>query len=307
MGDILTSCCNFLVEYGYLPRDHDVKSFDDIEMTSAIAKFQRLDQNAAIAAQAAGAPPLIPDGQIGPATLYAMSLPRCGEPDNAAFEPVTGSGGWRNCHGIEDGHKAIVRVYEDGMPSFLKPHFRDILSLVQRSYAEIGLLFVFVQKTGSTYTDLVLNKPATVSRINIDFTFQRGDGWIGLAIVGTGQSGNQKCSSKIWAKFEPKYKPANISREWVTLIKHELGHNCGLRHGGKVMNPSIINGLPWQWTDDDSSTAILRRWFGGQPIDIPGDTPPNPPNDDWPPVGSPISDSFVLANGMRARLYREFG
>ena len=85
---------------------------------------------------------------------------------------------------------------------------------------------------------------------------------IGLAIVGRGQS----CRTSIWAKFDPGYQPANVVREWTSLVKHELGHNMGLSHSqGGVMNPSIIAGLPVSWRGDPSE-PILSRWFGGKPV-----------------------------------------
>lgn len=301
MGQLLESTVGFLKEYGYLPKSAKPKSLDDKSVVDAIALFQRTDANVAMLKEQTGTP-LLPDGKIGPATSYAMALPRCACRDIEG-EPALGSGGWANCHGMTDGHKAIVKVNRDGMPGFLKPHFEAVLRNVQKAYAEIGLLFVFVEQDG---TD-ILTGGMESGRVNVDMIFTRGAGWIGLAIVGTGD--NQRCSSKIWAKFHYGYQPANIVREWTTLIKHELGHNCGLRHtSGGVMNPSIVSGLPVSWKGDPSY-GTLARWFGGDPIDVPGDKPDPPPDDgdDWPGIGEPVGDAFSLAEGVRVQLVRVFG
>lgn len=303
MGQILESCTNFLVQFGYLPSDHKVTSWDDIDFTSAVAKFQRFDANATAASEHAGRS-LIADGVVGPATFYAMSLPRCGHADSAAMEePLIGSGGWRNCHGIEDGHKAIAQVYENTCPSHIKPHLVEIMRQTQRAYAQIGLLWIFVRKVGDQYVDMITEQRVSVSRVNVDISWERGKGWIGLAIVGTGPNGNQQCTSKIWAKFDTVYNPRSLVREQVTLWRHELGHCSSLQHSrGGVMNPSIVNGLAPYWTEDDPSTPILKRLYGGVPIEVPGGGPgPQPPGDDLGP-GKPFSESFEIWDGSGRRL-----
>lgn len=309
MGDILKAATNFLTEYGYLPAAHDVKSFDDLEFMAAVSKFQRFDANVAITAKQYGHD-LLEDGVLGPATLHAMSLPRCGRADDDAAMPAIGQGGWRNCHGAENAHRAIVLVHPENMPSFLRPVFLDVLRRVQRAYAKIGLLFIFCESKQGPLHDLLTGERVVPQGVNIDFIFTRGSGWIGLAIVG--HNSIQQCSSKIWAKFEYRYQPSNVVNEWVTLIKHELGHNTGLRHtSGGVMNPGIINGLANDWVDSDPSTRTLKRLFGGEPVEIPkapGDEPEPPDRPgDRPPIGAPLSNVFTLHDGTNARLYREFG
>lgn len=310
-GDILNSACRFLVEYGYLPKDHAVSSFDDLDFKAAVAKFQRFDKNVELAAEEHGED-LVPDGNLGPATLRAMSLPRCACPDNDAFEPLVGTGGWQNCHGADGMHHAIVLVDPRNKPSFLESLFEDILRRVQKAYAEIGLLFRFCESQNGPIVDLLTGERVTPQGVNIDFTFTRGNGWIGLAIVGNGS--NQQCASKIWAQFEYRYQPRDIVNEWVTLIKHELGHNCGLRHtSGGVMNPGIINGLPNDWVSSDPSTRTLKKWFGGEPVEIPGapddpEPPPSPPGGgDRPDPGSPLGTPFTWHDGTRCQVFRIMG
>lgn len=244
------------------------------------------------------------DGVIGPA-MQAMALEnaRCPVPDFApppdvdfAFEdpalqqvckrmqlsatlPALGVGNWKSCHGIGDFHCVIVSVDQSGLPPFLKSLFKTVLTKVQKAYADIGLLFKFV---GSSGIDLITGVSVT-GNIGINMSFvSNSSGWIGLAIVGQGET----CTSQpIWCQFLSTYKggstDADIVTQWVTLIKHELGHNCGRSHTtGGVMNPSIVNGLPNEWAKNDPSYSWLVSQFGGQPVIIGGGDPPSPPPPD---------------------------
>jgi len=209
------------------------------------------------------------DGQIGPATLELFELPRCGcadySPDVAA---ATGSGSWKGCHGVGDYHQATVHIDVQHMPTFLDPHWAEILARVTASYEDIGLRFEFVDEPDA----------------NIAMSFvERSRGWIGLAIVGQGES----CGSQIWARFLSTYKPKNILSEWTTLIMHELGHNAGLQHTrGGVMSPSIVHGLPASWKGDPSRPVLARK-YGGVPI--PG----------GPDVGECWTDHYMRSNRGR--------
>ena len=242
------------------------------------------------------------DGQLGPATV-AMALEancRCPIPDFAppagtsflfydpnlqavvermqrqASQPAFGQGNWKGCHEIGSYHCATVGVNTSGLPSFLKPLFLQVLKNVQAAYAGVGLLFRFI-KDGA---DMITGE-SFAGNINTEMSFVgSSDGWIGLAIVGTGET----CGGKIWCKFLNTYRggsdDASILTQWTTLLKHELGHNCGRSHtNGGVMNPSIVNGLPVEWGSNDPSTGWLKGQFGGVPVPIPGVVvPPVPPN-----------------------------
>lgn len=231
------------------------------------------------------------DGELGPALKETLSVPRCKIPDyyppkgvSFNFEdpdlqdvvermqqdgpaPAFGDGNWRGCHDVGNYHSATVRVDRRGLPEFLQPHFKQVLKNVQKAYAEIGLLFIFVDR--ATDKDMLTGEHWD-GRINIEFSFvSRSSGWIGLAIVGQ----NQGCGHNIWCRFLSTYRPSDIVSEWTTLIKHELGHNCGMGHfPGRynVMNPSIIQGLPTIWGPNDSSTVWLKRRFGGEKVPIDG-------------------------------------
>ncbi len=189
------------------------------------------------------------DHQIGPATIELMGLPRCGchdyGPDVAA---MTGSGSWKGCHDVGDYHAATIYVDIDTLPDFLEPHWETIVKRVVAAFEDVGLRFTFTLDR-----DLA----------NIVMSFvKRSNGWIGLAIVGSGQS----CGSQIWCRFLSTYQPRDILGNWVILLLHELMHNCGGRHTrGGIMKPVLTPGLAASWRGDPSE-PILRRMFGGVPI-----------------------------------------
>lgn len=182
-------------------------------------------------------------GVIDEPTNILLNTARCDCPDYATAAEESGTGNWNGCHGIGPFHCASVR-FLNNPPDFLAPLIDTIWDRVVDSYAELGLLF----------------RRDDTAPSNIDISFVQPDsGWIGLAIVGQGQ----RCQDQIWAKFDKNYKPTNLISEWTTLIKHELGHNCGLSHTqGGVMNPYIIGGLPVSW-GNDASYPLLKARFGG--------------------------------------------
>ena len=245
------------------------------------------------------------DGEIGPAmkAFFAEDIPkRCPVPDYAPpkgvsfqfadpalqqvvlamqqAEPVLGIGNWKSCHNIGDAHCAIVLVDPTNMPIHVKRNWTEIIRLVQKSYADVGLLFRFLDQSRRDY----LTGEVIDSNINIDMSWvTRSDGWIGLAIVGTDQS----CGDRIWAKFVSTYVGGSadhqIVQQQVSLFKHEFGHNCGFGHtSGGVMNPSLVNGLPTEWAAGDPTTPKLKQAFSGVPVAIPGGGTPKPPA---PPAG----------------------
>lgn len=246
------------------------------------------------------------DGRVGPATVnffYDVIPKRCPVPDYAPpkgvvfqfedpalqevalamqeAEPALGVGNWKECHLIQNAHCATVMVNPANLPSHVQPVFTDVLRKVQKSYADVGLLFRFLDQSQKD----ILTGEEINSNVNIDMSFvTRSDGWIGLAIVGT----NQSCGDRIWCRFLSSYQggttPQAITQQWVSLIKHELGHNCGFSHtAGGVMNPSLINGLPFEWPANDPTTPKLKQQFSGVPVAIPGGggNPPKP----VPPAG----------------------
>lgn len=268
-------------------------------VVDAIASYQDfMGQSLEPLSMAHHSRPAIVDGRIGPATRELLDMPRCGCPDyghahdhyGEPVQPAVGTGNWPRCHDIGDFHAATVYVDESGMPSFLKPVFDEVWKRTVAAYDEIGLRFIRVDDHDDA---------------NIDFSFvNRSNGWIGLAIVGRGQS----CGSQIWCRYLAKYKPSNVVGSWTELVMHELGHNCGLNHSrGGIMNPSLITGLPASW-DRDPSESILKRYYGGKPIPTGPDgkemwtrqgLQTNRGREQWVPLSVPIPIS-----GTGEELYR---
>lgn len=190
------------------------------------------------------------DGLVGPATEALLQTERCANPDYdmSLPEALVGGGNWKSCHNIGPFHCVVLR-FKNEPPAHIASLFNSIWDRVIDSYAEIGLL---------------IRRDDKAANFNIELSFVQPDGgWIGLAIVGQGET----CSSQpIWCRYDKNYKPADLLSEWTTLIKHEIGHNCGLSHSsGGVMNPYIIKGLPVSWKGD-SSLPLLKSRFGGEPI-----------------------------------------
>jgi hypothetical protein len=226
----------------------------------------------------------IADGQIGPATEKLFEVERCGYPDyhEAGAAMAMGVGSWpANCRPGEwpNTHTFSVQVDKTNMPSFLgaknDPNslFEQCWVRVRQAYADIGIVFIRED-----------NNP----KANTLVTWQRGSGWIGLAIVPS----RPGCSTRIWAKFDISYRPGDLFNQWCRLLAHEWCHNMGLSHTrGGIMNPSIVNGpfTATAWRGDPSFPA-LAKFFGGQPVKlddspIPGPTPDN--------GGSPVGTYFT--------------
>lgn len=228
------------------------------------------------------------DGKVGPAMEELFNAPRCEYPDHGIVHAsaAIGSGSWKSCHDIGNFHAASVRINRSNLPSFLAPLFDEVLRRVTAAYDEIGLRFWFDGR----------------SPVQTEMSFvTSSDGWIGLAIV---PNTALSCgSSPIWLRLLATYRGGStdeaIITQWTSLIKHELGHNCGLSHSsGGVMNPSIINGLPVSWKGDPSE-QLLRSRFGGVPIPADVPTPPLPP-----PTGEGyIPDLLIEFKGKKYRAF----
>lgn len=178
-----------------------------------------------------------------------FAIPRCGMPD--IMPDAVGSGSWpAGCHSTwPNNHAVKYQVNKSNMPSFLAPIFEEAWEMMAKAYADIGM---------------VILRDDNDNRANSLVTFQRGAGWIGLAIVPQGP----RCSDRIWAKFDTQYKPAALLDQWARLLCHEVGHNMGMGHTqGGIMNPSITSGpfTPTAWRGDPSFPK-LQRFFGGEPV-----------------------------------------
>lgn len=247
---------------------------------------------------------VVVDGVVGPALQELFDAPRCACPDYGMALPALaaiGGGSWKSCHGIGDFHCAIVQVDESNLPSFLRPLWLEVLRRTVSAYAEMGLKWIFVNQSGVCYLTGKTYSAQPQTRLSF---VTSSSGWIGLAIV---PNSALSCStSPIWLQLLATYRGGNsndaIAQQWTSLVKHELGHNCGLGHSsGGVMNPSIVNGLPTSWRGDPSE-SLLRSRFGGQPI--PPDSNPVPP--DQPPPGAGFWPGLLILNETTGKKYRAF-
>lgn len=209
--------------------------------------------------------PMAAGGSLTLDLAESLAADRCGCPDyeEASGEmDATGRGSWPvGCHpSYPNNHAFTIQVDKRNMPGFLHPVFEAAFELCRKAYRDIGIAFI---------------REDNNSRANTLATFERGRGWIGLAIVPRGP----KCGQRIWAKFDVRYQPRDLLNMWARLLAHEFGHNMGMSHSrGGIMNPSIVGGVftPTAWRGDPSE-SILRRYFGGQPI------PDTTPDDDTKP------------------------
>jgi hypothetical protein len=199
-----------------------------------------------------------------------------------AVQMATGNGNWEGCHNIGNAHCAIVQVNPGNMPSFLSPLFKTVITRVQKSYADIGLLLRYVDMSKID----ILTGEKLDTGVNLDFSFSTSSsGWIGLAQV----SSNESCSGRLFQKFLSTYRGGNsddaVITQWTTLIRHETGHNCGFLHTNSgVMSPTIVNNLPPEWSATDPTTPKLKAAFSGVPVPIPGSPGPAPGPGPQPPV-----------------------
>lgn len=242
------------------------------------------------------------DGEVGVATAEVLQMQRCMNPDyrRSPLEAV-GTGNWKRCHGIGNFHAATVQFRPSGRPAWMTDEVfkQRIWPQVVRSYEEIGLRFIL---SGDTQANTSLSFVGSTT------------GWIGLAIVGRGVT----CGQVIWSRYLASYTGGSSLesriQQWITLFKHELGHNCGLDHSrGGVMNPSIVNGLPVSWRGDPSET-LLKQWYGGEPVpgspappDQPGPGPDPQPNPPGPgPRGRILGEAKIVipAGGLPAGEYK---
>lgn len=225
-----------LIDYGYLPSG--VLALDDRTTFIANAiKLFRLNM---------GAPDGMSDEEV-------FNIPRCGCPDYPVID--SGSGSWPiGCNPDNPSvHSVKYYVNKSNMPPFLSETFEVSWDLMRKAYVNVGLQII---------------RSNVVSSYNSLVTFERGRGWIGLAIVGRGQ----RCSTRMWAKFDTRYGSTfskdRLINQWAFLLAHELGHNCGMSHTrGGIMNASLINGTftERQWLVD-VAFPIMKRYYGGLPI-----------------------------------------
>ena len=249
------------------------------------------------------------DGDIGPATLALVDVPRCPLPDhapppNATFDfgdpllndavrsmqefaekYVGGEGPWpkTGCDPDNKGvHSIRIRLNPAGAPSNWVANKDKIIAAIVASYADIGLSVRYILDDSS---------PAEITK---EFTNLRG-GTIGINYFPTGGC------NRITGVLSRTYNPTDW-RYHAELDGHEDGHGVGLPHtNGGRMNPSIIltkNVASWR---GDPSEPRLVRSYGGVPV--PGKEPPPPP----PPPGPSVPVSSFKLDGKDYDIYLKGG
>lgn len=234
-----------LQKLGYLPDYYHLTGATDTagEVKDAMRRYRKM----------VNAPSTLTDKEV-------LGIKRCGYADftgnvysdeNGVITD-TGSGSWPpNCHPEYPAiHSFAVFFDMRGMPSFWQKAFEAAWDLVCRAYANIGIQFF-----------RTMNR----AKANTIVTWQRGAGWIGLAIVPRGP----KCGQQIWAKYDINYGStfgiAKLINQLARLMGHEFGHNMGLGHMARgVMAPTLTNE---EFSDtvwlSDLAFPTLKRWFGG--------------------------------------------
>jgi len=229
-----------LIKYGYLSAG-EYEGLDDSRVVDAIERYRDFLQVHTL------------DNE----SLF--NLDRCGEPD--IVDPETlGSGSWpKGCHKDEWPNNHAFAIYFDmsNFPKHWGPAFEQAFALVQAAYANIGIAFF---------------RTMDRKKANTIVTWQRGQGWIGLAIVPR----NPQCGQQIWAKFDNRYGLSfslqQLIYQLAYLMAHEWGHNMGMSHTrGGIMSPKLVNGIfhEDQWRRNDPAfNQYLKRFFDGEPIQI---------------------------------------
>lgn len=291
--DPFKGACSFLKRYGYLSNTQLKKLKDfDYENPIFVRACQKYQENDLLVEQLKNQlqdQPLLPNGLFGEATWMAMRMPRCKVKDNApSVATAVGSGGFRGCiPGYPDAHGAVCKIQSSGMPSGWRKHAKAICMIAQAEYAKVGFLWIFVDDDGK---DIITGEDRSDLRVNTTLRWRRGNGWIGLATVG---SGRETCTYHFPTLYLDPYYGTNFSSDQVyihqhaALLMHELGHNLTLQHRrGGIMNPGILNwsSSPPTWQGDPHQ-GTLNVLYSGEEIEVPGGfEPPQPP----PPDGSGV-------------------
>ncbi len=254
--------------------------------------------------------PDMDNGDLDPAILEVMALPRCDVPDYApppgsaflfddpqvqevaekmqemvAVPAVGQRGNWPRCHNVGDFHSCFVQVDQTNRPAWATDAIQpQVWRNVQARYRAKGLNITYVDKN---MKDLLTGQDWTGQHIDTKASWVKSSsGWIGLAILTL----DLDCRQEIWQQFLNTYKGGTTDEQIInqqsSLWSHEHGHNCGLPHtNGMLMNPSIVNGLPLLFTPSDPSNSVMDLHYGGVPYVPPGDGPgptPDPgPSDPW--------------------------
>jgi len=237
----------------------------DTSVVCAIESLQSFDANMELLALKHHKRSAMFDGDIGPATLELMRLPRCGAPDYALKDLATGSGSWPSGCGGKEGHSIKIDVNISTMPAhYGNGVWERIKAKNKEAYGAIGLDIEYVTH-------------GEISQVDLRWKVLVG------STIGLAEFNSRSCGDNVFQYIDPGYKAA--FDYLVALHMHETGHNCNLQHTrGGIMNPSILR-VPLDWTND-VSYSTLKRFFGGEPI--------NPPDDPEEPESSVVMGLLTM-------------
>jgi hypothetical protein len=255
--------------------------------------------------------PIQYDGEIGPATMVLVDIPRCPLPDhppppNASFdygdedlngavrsyqefaEYVGGTGSWpKGCDPDHPNvHSVVTLINANGASASQRAALTEILGYVERCEAEIG-----------QHLRHIVNPPGSFPKPNHNIVF----GPIPGSVIGFNYFPTPNtCNQTVQGKIDSTFGASAITL--ANLFTHEYkGHGDGLEHTrGGIMNPSIITINPLSWLGDPHEKT-KKRYFGGVPV--PTDTPPPPP----PPPGPTVPVSSFKLNGKEYDIYEKGG
>lgn len=255
--------------------------------------------------------PDMENGDLDPAILEVMALPRCDVPDYAPppgaeflFEdpdvqqvaegmqrmvaaPAIGQrGNWPTCHNVGNFHSCFVQVDMALRPSWATDAImKQVWTNNQARYRAKGQNITYV---GKDMKNLLTGEDHSGEHID---TLARWVGppksYIGLASLVLDLDCRQQIFQQYLNTYEGGSTDAARINQQSSLWGHEHGHNSGLPHRNgarSLMNPSINNGLPLLFTPEDPSNSAMDFHYGGQPYVPPGNPPPNiPPTDPTDP------------------------
>jgi hypothetical protein len=256
--------------------------------------------------------PIQYDGDIGPATLVLVDIPRCPLPDHAPpphasfdygdedlngavrsyqefAEYVGGTGSWpKGCDPDYPNVHSVVTFFDDRNASASqKAVLTEALKYTEACEAEIGQHLRHVRP------------PATFANPQHHVTF----GPIPGSVIGFNYfpTPNQ-CRQTVQGKIDSTFGASAITL--ANLLTHEYkGHGDGLQHTrGGIMNPSIITINPLSWIGDPHEKT-KKRYFGGVPVPTTDSPPPPPP----PPPGSDVVVSRWTDEGRSYETVRKGG
>lgn len=263
---------HYLQRYGYL-----VENFEDLtigDIIKAVKLFQSFFGGLKV------------DGEIGPKTVSAMRMPRCGCPD---ILPMTDGeveeARWR---------KTNLKYYIAGWvgDGISKSEQRDILKTAWKDWTDVARLHI--QEVNSSRGADIIIDVGSGSRYNFD----GAGGTLAWAYLPNGSD------RQLLMRFD-------LGETWVlsrnqrgVLLRnvacHEFGHLLGLRHSNKqgalmapYYNPSVVKPV---WNDDVTRIQGLYGKAEPQPEPEPEPEPPTPDPEPTPPT--PNGETVIVIKGQ---------